>query len=79
MSTSNDNDYFSRSDTDSDFSPSSQQKKRKDFFESLKKNKKTTVGNEVYLYLADDSSETKSLNNYPTLKKMYMRYNASSP
>ena len=28
---------------------------------------------------ADDSSETKSLNNYPTQKKMYMRYNAALP
>jgi hypothetical protein len=45
----------------------------------LKKNKKSTESNKVNLYLADESSETKSLNIYSTMEKMYMRYNAALP
>ncbi|KZS09985.1 Uncharacterized protein APZ42_025656 [Daphnia magna] len=56
-----------RSDTDSDFN-SPQPKKRKDFFRSLKKKKVCTEANEVDLFLADESTETSSLENYPTLK-----------
>lgn len=67
-----------RSDTDSDFN-SPQPKKRKIFFRSLKKKKVCTEANEVDLFLADESTETSSLENYPTLKKMYMKYNAALP
>ncbi|KAK4007417.1 hypothetical protein OUZ56_012574 [Daphnia magna] len=46
---------------------------------SLKKKKVCTEANEVELFLADESTETSSLENYPTLKKMYMKYNAALP
>ena len=64
--------------TDSDFSP--RRKKKKDFFHSLHSSlSKNRERNEVDLYLSDSSDKVTSLNKYPIIKQMFIKYNTALP
>ena len=54
-------------------------KKKKDFFKTLFDPVDPDVDNEVDLYLSDTSTKLSSLKKYPTLKKLFLKYNAALP
>lgn len=65
--------------TDSDFHFSPRRKPKKDFFRALSTSQNKSDTNELDLFLADDSTDVLSLLKYPTLKKMFRKYNTALP
>ncbi|EFX62902.1 hypothetical protein DAPPUDRAFT_269477 [Daphnia pulex] len=63
---------------DSDYSPQ-RKKTKKDFFKSILTTTVPAESNEVDLFLADQSSKMSSLNKYPTIKAIFIKYNAAFP
>lgn len=63
---------------DSDYSPQ-RKKTKKDFFKSILTNTVPAESNEVDLFLADQSTKISSLNKYPTMKALFIKYNAAFP
>ena len=63
---------------DSDYSPQ-RKKTKKDFFKSILTATVSAESNEVDLFLADQSTKLSSLNKYPTIKAIFIKYNAAFP
>ncbi|KAI9554937.1 hypothetical protein GHT06_020217 [Daphnia sinensis] len=60
---------------DSDASPN----KKKNFFESLYRPSSIPSTSELDMFLADQSVKTSSLLKYPTIKEMFLKFNAALP
>ncbi|KZS09768.1 Uncharacterized protein APZ42_025937 [Daphnia magna] len=63
---------------DSDYSPQ-RKKAKKDFFKSILTTTVPAESNEVDLFLAGQSTKISSLNKYPTMKAIFIKYNAAFP
>jgi hypothetical protein len=60
---------------DSDASP----RKKKNFFAGLYRSSSTQSTSELDLFLADSTTKTSSLVKYPTIKEMFLKFNAALP
>ena len=60
---------------DSDASP----RKKKNFFAGLYRSSSTQSTSELDLFLADSTKKTSSLVKYPTIKEMFLKFNAALP
>ncbi|XP_046448785.1 uncharacterized protein LOC124197389 [Daphnia pulex] len=60
---------------DSDASPN----KKKNFFESLYRSSSIPSTSELDMFLADQSTKTNSLLKFPTIKEMFLKFNAALP
>ena len=69
--------FDENSQTSDDGSPI--RKKKKDFFKSLLPNKVSNENNEVDFFLKEEISEAKSVLKYPTLTKIFLKYNIGLP
>ncbi len=54
-------------------------RKKKNFFAGLNRSSSTQSTSELGLFIADSTKKTSSLVKYPTIKEMFLKFNAALP